>query len=300
MPVDGGIHQKSQGKQYQRGPLFGQGSVEDAVYAAQDGHCLFCKKGIDHYHHVIPRRKNGSETLENRVGLCEEHHRLVHTEASWEKKLAAKKAGMNKKFHALSVLNQIIPQLTEQLTEMFPQHAFVTTGQDTCSFREDHSIPKDHYLDAYCIACSVLTDTGRVTIPRGVPHDIRQFRRHDRQACHKANIERKYIDAGGKVVASNRNKAIEQKTDSLVEYRINHSEAEVSQLAVKPHFPQYKDMRRPMPGSLVLHNGNVFVLTASDGRHNGFADYYIDEYGEKHGARKCNVLTNNTGLQFCG
>lgn len=119
-------------------------------------------------------------------------------------------------------------------------------------------------------------------------------------ACHKANIERKYIDAGGKVVASNRNKAIEQKTDSLVEYRINHSEAEVSQLAVKPHFPQYKDMRRPMPGSLVLHNGNVFVLTASDGRHNGFADYYIDEYGEKHGARKCNVLTNNTGLQFCG
>ena len=286
--------------QYQRGPLFGQGSVEDAVYASQDGHCLFCKKGIDHYHHVIPRRKSGSETLGNRGGLCEEHHRLVHTETSWEKKLAAKKAGMNKKFHALSVLNQIIPQLTEQLTEMFPQHAFVTTGQDTCSFREDHSIPKDHYLDAYCIACSVLTDTGRVTIPRGVPHDIRQFRRHDRQACHKANIERKYIDAGGKVVASNRNKAIEQKTDSLVEYRINHSEAEVSQLAVKPHFPQYKDMRRPMPGSLVLHNGNVFVLTASDGRHNGFADYYIDEYGEKHGARKCNVLTNNTGLQFCG
>lgn len=286
--------------QYQQGPLFGKGSVEEAVYAAQDGHCLFCKKGIDHYHHVIQRRKNGSETLENRVGLCEEHHRLVHTEASWEKKLAAKKAGMNKKFHALSVLNQIIPQLTEQLTELFPQHAFVTTGQVTYAFREDHGIPKGHYLDAYCIACSVLTDTSRVAIPREVPHDIRQFRRHDRQACHKANIERKYIDASGKVVASNRNKAIEQKTDSLLEYRASLSEIEVSQLTVKLHFPQYKDMRRPMPGSLALHNGNVFVLTASAGKSNGHVDYYIDAHGERHAARKSIILTNNTGIQFCG
>ena len=286
--------------QYQRGPLFGQGSVEEAVYASQDGHCLFCKKGIDHYHHVIPRRKSGSETLGNRVDLCEEHHRLVHTETSWEKKLVTKKSGMNKKYHALSVLNQIIPQLTEQLTELFPQHAFVTTGQDTYSFREDHSIPKDHYLDAYCIACSALTDTSGVAIPKGKPCDIRQFRRHDRQACQQSNIARKYVNTSGKIVASNRNKAVEQKTDSLLEYRASHSEAEVSRLRVKPHFPQYKDMGRPMPGSLALHNGNVFVLTASDGRHNGFVDYYIDEHGEKHGARKCDILTNNTGIQFCG
>lgn len=286
--------------QYQRGPLFGQGSVEEAVCAAQNGHCLFCKKGIDHYHHVIPRRKNGSETLENRVGLCEEHHRLVHTEASWEKKLATKKAGLNKKYHALSVLNQIIPQLTEQLTELFPQHAFATTGQNTYAFRKDHSIPKDHYLDAYCIACSVLADTSGVAIPKGAPHDIRQFRQHDRQACHKANIERKYIDADGNVVAYNRNKAIEQKTDSLVEYRVSHSEAEVSQLTVKPHLPQYKDMGRPMPGSLALHNGNVFVLTASAGKTNGHVNYYIDAHGERHAARKSIILTNNTGLQFCG
>ena len=286
--------------QYQRGPLYGKGSVKEAVYAAQDGHCLFCENGIDHYHHVVPQRKNGSETLENRVGRCDFHHRLVHTEEAWTKKMVAKKAGMNKKHHALSVLNQIIPALTERLSEMFPQHAFVTTGQDTFHFREDHGIQKDHYLDAYCIACSVLPNAPKVVSPKGKPYDIRQFRRHDRQACHKANIERKYIDASGKVVASNRNKAIEQKSDSLVAYRANHSKAEVSQLKVKAHFPQYKDMSRPMPGSLALHNGKVFVLTSSDGRHNGFVDYYIDEHGEKHSARKSKILTNNTGLQFCG
>ena len=286
--------------QYQRGPLFGKGSVEEAVYAAQDGHCLFCESGIDHYHHIVPRRKNGSETLENRVGLCEEHHRLVHTEEAWTKKLAAKKAGMNKKYHALSVLNQIIPALAGQLAEIFPQHAFVTTGQDTFHFRENHSIQKDHYLDAYCIACSFLPNAEKVASPKGKPYDIRQFRRHDRQACQQANIARKYADVSGKVVASNRNKAIEQKSDSLVEYRANHSEVEISKLRVKAHFPQYKDMSRPMPGSLALHNGKVFVLTASDGKHNGFVDYYIDEHEEKHSARKSKILTNNTGLRFCG
>lgn len=286
--------------QYQRGSLFGKGSVEEAVYAAQDRHCLFCENSIDHYHHVVPRRKNGSETLENRVGLCNFHHRLVHTEDAWIKKMAAKKAGMNKKYHALSVLNQIIPALTGQLAKLFPQHTFATTGRDTYVFREDHGILKDHYLDAYCIACSVLPSTSKVVSPKVKPYDIRQFRRHDRQACQQVNIVRKYVDANGKVVASNRNKAMEQKADSLVEYRANHSEAEISRLLVKAHFPQYKDMSRPMPGSLVLHNGKVFVLTASDGRHNGFVDYYIDEHGGKHNARKCKISTNNTGLQFCG
>lgn len=287
--------------QYQRGPLFGKGSVEDAVYAAQDGHCLFCENCIDHYHHVVPRRNNGSETLENRVGLCEEHHRLVHTEEEWTKKLTAKKAGMNKKYHTLSVLNQIIPKLTEQLAEQFPQHAFVTTGQDTYRFREDHGIPKDHYLDAYCIACSVIPHARKVVAPKGKPYDIRQFRRHDRQACHKANVARKYYDADGKLAATNRHKAMEQKSDSLVEYRENHSEVKVSRLRVKAHFPQYKEMSRPMPGSLLANNGGkVFTLMRSDGKHNGKADYFVDTQGIKHLAKRCILLQNNQGIIFAG
>ena len=286
--------------QYQKGPLYGKGSVEEAVYASQEGHCLFCAKGIDHYHHVVPRRRNGSETLENRAGLCEEHHRLVHTEEVWAKKLATKKDGLNKKYHALSVLNQIIPSLTEELAKRFPEHFAVTTGRDTYAFREDYGIPKDHYLDAYCIACSAIPDISSARMPRQKPYDIRQFRRHDRQACHKANIDRKYINTDGKVVAVNRNKAIEQKTDSLTEYRETHSMAEVSQLSVKEHAPQFKDMNRPMPGSLALHNGNVFVLTASTGKTNGHVNYYVDAHGEMRSARKSKILMNNTGLQFCG
>ena len=287
--------------QYQRGPLYGKSSVEDAVFDMQDGYCLFCGKGIDHYHHVVPRRRNGSETFENRVGLCEEHHCLVHTEEAWEKKLSAKKAGMNKKYHALSVLNQIIPQLTDELAMMFPEHFFVTTGKDTAAFREAHGIAKDHHLDAYCIACSALKDTSKVKQPTEEPHLMMQFRRHDRQACHKANVSRKYYDTDGKLVATNRHKAMEQKSDSLNEFRNTHYEQEISSLLVKPHLPQYKELHRIMPGSTFINEkGKVFILSSSDGRHNGKVDYFVDIRGIKHPARRCNQLQNNNGLQFCG
>lgn len=286
--------------QYQRGSLYGKGSVKDAVYASQDGHCLFCSKSIDNYHHIVPRRQNGSEILENRVGLCEEHHRLVHTEDAWTKKLATKKAGMNKKYHALSVLNQIIPMLTEQLAEQFPQHTFVTMGWDTCCFREAHGIPKDHYLDAYCIACSVLSNVRKIGLPKGKPYGIRQFRRHDRQACNQANVSRKYYK-DGKLIATNRRKAMEQKTDSLEEYRAVHSATDISKLTVKHSPTQYKDMFRIMPGSiLVSGDGEIFTLARSSGRHGGIPDYFISTENIKYRTRKCKYLRNNKCLQFYG
>ena len=285
--------------QYQRGPLYEKGSVKEALFKMQEGHCFFCEKDIEHYHHIIPRHKNGSETLENRVGLCEDHHRLVHTEEAWEKKLTIKKAGMNKKYHALSVLNQIIPTLTNEFALMFPEHFFVTTGKDTANFREDHSITKDHHLDAYCIACSILEDTLKIKQPTEGLYLMMQFRRHDRQACHKANIARKYYDADGKLVATNRHKAIEQKSDSLEEYRESHGEEAACQLTVKSHPPAYKDMFRVMPGSLLTDNsGDIFTLIRSDGKHNGIADYFVDTQGIKHLAKRCILLQKNQGIIF--
>ena len=283
--------------QYQQGPLYGKGSVEDAVYAQQDGHCLFCGKPIAHYNHVVPQHKNGSETLENRVGLCNEHHDLVHKNRAWDAKMKETKAGLNKKYHALSVLNQIIPALTEQLTAMFPQHAFVTTGKDTADFREDYGIAKEHHLDAYCIACSVLAEPTKVAAPTGKPHRLMQFRRHDRQVCHKENIKRVYLSEG-KAVATNRHKAIEQKDDSLEEFRKTHTQQEVSALTVKDHQPVYKDMRRFMPGGVFLFNGKVHTLQRSHGRYKGMPFYYIDTDGSKNHAKGCIFLQQNCGLRW--
>lgn len=292
--------------QYQQGPLYGIGSVKDAVFAMQEGKCLFCSRGIDHYHHVVPRRLDGSETLDNRAGLCDQHHTLVHTDEAWTAKLAAKKAGLSKRYGALGVLNQVIPYLAEELTTRFPGSCYLTTGQETHAFREDRGIAKDHHLDAYCIVCTVLQPK-KVKIPKDLPcYRMVQFRRHDRQACHQQMLDRKYR-LHGKVVATNRHKAMEQKTDSLGQYRANllkeHSEAQVqailSKLVVLEHPARYKDMQRPMPGSVFVCGNSIAVMQRSEGRHNGTPDYYHDTSGNRYRATKCKFTQNNTGIVFC-
>lgn len=110
--------------QYQQGPLYQKANLEETVSEMQEHHCLFCKKKIDHYHHVVPQHKNGSNTIDNIIGLCTQHHDLVHKDATWQKRLAKKKTGLNKKYGALSVLNQIIPALTKELSSLLPKHFF--------------------------------------------------------------------------------------------------------------------------------------------------------------------------------
>lgn len=282
--------------EYQQGPLYGLGSVEDAVYAQQDGRCLFCKKPIDHYHHVVPRHKGGSETLANRCGLCREHHALVHTDKVWADKLVTRKEGVNKKYHALSVLNQIIPHLMEYLGSETRYDVYATDGRSTKGFRVAKNVPKEHYTDAYCIACSILDTDIEVSTPVE-PFELKQFRRHDRQACHQQRVDRKYY-LNGKQVATNRHKAIEQKSDSLQEFRESYGDTAVSQLAVKPHSPQYKDMTRIMQGAVMDFGGTVGVFQGSDGFHNGKPDYYKSAKGARVLTKRCVLLAQNTGIVF--
>ena len=282
--------------QYQRGPLFNTGGLHEAVSEQQEHHCLLCSRDIDHYHHVVPRHKGGSNTLPNIVGLCTKHHHLVHTNEEIAAKITTVKEGMNKKYGALSVLNQIISYLVDELSEMFPGSVYVTDGYSTKLFRDKHNVPKDHDLDAYCIACSVLPEDITVQ-PNSKYYHVKQFRRHDRQACNNEMLKRKYY-LDGKLVATNRHKACEQTEDSLEDFRATHSEQDVSRLTVKEHRATYKDMNRPMPGSMFRHNGNIFILQGSQGRENGKPSYYIDTHGNKHRANKCTVIKRNTGLVF--
>lgn len=295
--------------EYQRGQLFGyHGCVEDAVFAIQNGTCLFCEKGIDHYHHVVPRRKHGSNTLGNIVGLCEEHHTLVHTSDEWKESLKEIKDGLNKRYGALSVLNQIFKKLEMNLAAMYPSHTYCVSGRDTKEYRDTYGVEKYHWLDAYCIASIVVGNEAKDTKEIAL-FAIKQFRRHDRQACNQEMLNRKYL-LDGKVVATNRRKAYEQEQDSLKEYRetlikkvgIEGAEEHISQLIVKPHPPTMKDMHRVMPGSLLWDKSDKlsFVLQGTAGRHNGKPDYFVDTEGMKHRVSQCMVIHNNTGLRFVG
>lgn len=283
--------------QYQQGPLYQKGSLENAVSEMQEHHCLFCKKKIDHYHHVVPQSENGSNTIGNIVGLCAKHHDLVHKDSAWEKKLAKKSTGLYKKYGALGVLNQIIPALTKKLSVLFPKRFFVTTGKSTHDYREAHGVSKDHWLDAYCIACSILpSDVCDSNINNHVPYELKQFRRHDRRVLHKANMSRVYT-LNGKTVATNRHKAIKQTTDSLEEFRQSRPD-DVCKLKVKEHHPAYRNLNRNYPGSVFLAGKQVHVMQGISGSHNGKADEYYDTNGNAYPYYKCKFVAKNEGIIF--
>lgn len=283
--------------QYQQGPLYQKGGLESAVSEMQEHHCLFCKKPIAHYHHVVPQHKNGSNTIGNIVGLCTKHHDLVHKETAWQEKLAKKKTGLNKKYGALSVLNQIIPTLTEGLSSLFPNHFFVTTGKSTHDYRATHGISKDHWLDAYCIACSVLpNDVCDNSINSRVPYELKQFRRHDRRALHKENMNRVYT-LNDKAVATNRHKATEQTADSLEEFRQNHPD-DVCKLKVKEHHSEYRNPKCNFPGCAFLVGKQTHVMQGIRGSHNGRADRYYDTNCNSYPSGKCKFVAKNKGIVF--
>lgn len=283
--------------QYQQGHLYQKGSLENAVSEMQEHNCLFCKKPIDHYHHVVPQHKNGSNTIGNIVGLCTKHHDLVHKDSAWEKKLAKKSTGLYKKYGALGVLNQIIPALTKELSSLFLEHSFITTGKSTYDYRAAHGVSKDHWLDAYCIACSVLSsNVCDGNISNHVPYELKQFRRHDRRVLNNENMNRVYT-LNNKAVAINRHKAKDQKTVSLEEFRKEHPD-DVCKLKVKEHHPTYRNMNRNYPGSIFLVGKHVHIMQGTAGSKDGKATKYKDSNANSITARKCKFVAKNSGILF--
>lgn len=59
-----------------------------------------------------------------------------------------------KKYHHLSVLNVAGPYIYRALVTLFGEdNVFDVSGYQTCTFREQWKLPKDHWLDAIAIVC---------------------------------------------------------------------------------------------------------------------------------------------------
>ena len=285
--------------EYQKGKLWGYESVEAAVSERQGGRCVFCNNPIDHYHHIVPRHLGGSESVDNRAGVCEKHHFLVHTETKWEDKLKKKQAGLMKKYHALSIINQIMPRLIKTLAES-EKNFFVTTGYDTKATREKFGLEKIHYIDAWCIAASIL---GCTHSPKFTPFNIGQFRRQDRALIHH-QTERVY-KLDGVVVAKNRNKRFEQKTDSLHEWTeaqiafvgVEQTRKLLSKLEVVKSTRHYNNPNRLLPGTSFEFKGKRHVIS---GQLTGGMYFRAvgDEQKTNYPAKRCRVLTKNAGLVY--
>ena len=296
-----GIHKWS--IDFQHGPLYGMDGLHAAIQEQQQGRCLLCgKKEIEHFHHIIPRSKYGSDTIANIAGLCAKCHELVHKNADAAEKLNECKSGLEKKYGGTSVLNQIIPARMQELSERFPNHAYATTGWQTKQFREGHTLEKDHDVDAYCIAASILKSV-KLNISAD-SYEIQQFWKHNRANIHH-QTERTY-KLHGKIVAKNRHKRMEQKTDSLQDWyedmatKYGEAQAKIlrSKLTVQKSTRYYNSKERLLPGTIFSYDGGRYVLT---GQLTGGA--YYRAYGEKKKnfpAKQVSILCRNEGLVYVG
>ena len=279
------------GVDFQNGKFRGYKNEDDYIFHLQDGKCLCCGKDkIDHYHHIVPRSRGGSDRWYNKAGLCDECHSRIH---KGEISLAA--TGEKKRYAGTSVLNQAVPYIAKALKEMLP--AFDTcTGKDTHDIRELFCIRKDHASDAACIAAygapvSKLLD--------GVhTYEVRQFRRHDR-ALIKSQRERTYymedpVTGKLKAVAKNRKPRFEQPGSSLADLGLTRQE--ISRLNVKKSVRYYNDPDRLMPGAEFFYDGERHIMTGqlTKGKYFRTAGHGTRNYP----AANCRIRKENRGLVY--
>ena len=284
MKMDNG---KCYGVDFQSGRMKGYKNSHEYVYERQNGVCPLCGAPIEHYHHIIPRSQGGSDLPENILGVCMKCHERIH-----KGELITGMKGVMKKYGALSVLNQAIPYIWQWMTETYGEdHAHFCTGVETQTLRDDSGFPKDHDIDAFCIAC---IGSG-ITPVRRLSHtfEIVQFRRHDRSLI-KSQRERTYrLD--GRTVCRNRHKRFEQKEDSLEEFRQKYPD-QVSRLTVTKSMRYYNDANRLMPGAVFLFEGERYVLQGQITR----GRYYNAIECEKRNfpVAKCTIIRENAGLVY--
>ena len=279
-----------------------------AIEDLQDGHCLMCNSPIEHRHHIVPRSMQGSNTIGNIAGLCCKCHERVHKDARFEDRLKKKKAGLNKRYAAVSVLNQAIPFICKRLEQEFgKEHVHYCSGRDTSMVRRSlgyHKTKEEqlHEVDAWCIAVLALQH-----VPEKAPefdhvHEILQFRRQDRSRI-KAQTSRAYYHEGKKI-AKNRKKAEGQREDSLQEWRKRQVERYgkeqtrkmISQLEVKESIRRYNRLDRLMPGAVFYYQGVRYVMR---GQHSNGQYLQAVGMGDKDfPAKKCKIVVHNQGLVF--
>ncbi len=298
------------GVDFQKGPLKGYSNVNDAVFDQQDGKCLLCGEPIEHYHHIVPRSKNGSNTLENIVGLCCHCHEAVHKDEDVQKALKDKKSGLMKKYAALSALNQAIPFIYKRLVEDFgEEHVFTCTGRGTAMVRKGLGFTKTkknqlHEVDAYCIALLALgcTDAELPTFEH--VYQMTQFRRQNRANINNQRERSYYYE--GESVAKNRKDRIEQKDDSLEtwyqkmvqQYGEKEADCRRSILQVKKSTRHYNTPGRVMPGAVFYYKGERYIMC---GQHSK-GQYYrvVGDAKTNYPAKKCRIVKQNEGLVFLG
>lgn len=136
------------GVEYQQGEQLKFWNVREYVLH-RDGHtCQYCKgKSKDkilNVHH-IESRKTGGDSPSNLITLCETCHKKYHNE---EVRLKVKRG---QSFRDSAFMGIMRWAFYEKLKETYPS-VKMTFGYITKNIRISNNLPKEHCIDAYCIA----------------------------------------------------------------------------------------------------------------------------------------------------
>ncbi len=165
------------GEEYQRGNQLGFWNVREYVIFRDNHECQCChgksKDNILNVHH-IESRKIGGNAPSNLITLCETCHKKYHR---GELNLIIKR---EKSFRDAAFMNIMRWTFYNRLRERYPSVG-MTYGYITKNIRIRNNLPKEHYIDAYCI-------TGNMdTKPLDYYYFYKQVRKTNRQ-IHKTNI----------------------------------------------------------------------------------------------------------------
>lgn len=136
------------GEEYQQGDQLGFWNVREYVLWRDEHKCQYChgKSGdeILNVHH-IESRKTGGNAPNNLITLCETCHKKYH---AGEIELNIKRGNSFKDATFMGIMRWTFYNKLKQLY----QDVKMTFGYITKNVRIANGLPKEHYIDAYCIA----------------------------------------------------------------------------------------------------------------------------------------------------
>jgi hypothetical protein len=231
------------------GQAFGE-DYQESPYTPNEEKCLVCSTEDSlQEHHLIQRKKGGTEVKGNKIYLCESCHDDIHAGRIY---LPIK--GIQ--WRELGTMNVIIGMLRK-----IPWIKFIPASNTICE-RKRLNLSKSHANDALATAaaiyCGIKIDNSQERYL-----ELAQFRRHNRARTHA--LRDRLYKLNGKIVARNRQKKADQKENSFAD--ISLIPAEQKGLKVYPGKKIPKPFRENMPtigGDVWLHlsTGQRFVATS--------------------------------------
>lgn len=258
------------GKDYQKGALYQIGNHKAYALQRDNYTCQLCKKKKKEekleVHHIDYKSNGGEDHYCNFVTLHKECHHKVHNDKKIEEKLLkiVKQLGIQDgkiSTRGATILNTVMSRFLDYCIEKCDDVS-TTFGYITKERRYELGIGKSHNNDAYICALNGNTPSKN----RVEPYFYGQYARNNRKFVY-AQTQRKYtgIIDGEKVIVHNRKKALNQKTDSLEDFREKYGVAEVSKLTVLQGMRKMTSREEFLfnKGDLIKHNGKNHVVSGT-------------------------------------